>query len=116
MGREARGSAGVTDIDITRQVVEGITNARPPHEPTVDPTQAKGQRFEHVQFVGFISDFKQNRRGDIIIGITVPFRYRELVTGVLDAHMMPVNVDVIPWQQTPEPPPVNPEDVPIREV
>lgn len=72
---------------------------RPVHHPTILPEDITTEQFDHAQFVGFLSGFKQNNRGDIIIGMTVPFRYRHWVMGLASAHGLPINVDVVPWQR-----------------
>lgn len=101
MGGDTAESSFLGDVDSAKDV-ESAGNQRPPHIPSVDPANIHRDHFKHVQFVGFISDFKQNRRGDIQVTITVPFRYRQLAMPCCDAHMMPVNVDVVPWKRATE--------------
>lgn len=86
-----------TGEDEEVEEVDIVIPVRLKHESSITPDDQSQETFEHVQFVGFLSGFKQNNRGDIIVGITVPFRYRHFVSGIMDAHMMPIHVDVVPW-------------------
>lgn len=70
---------------------------RPSHLPEIQPEDITREPFTQAQFVGFLSGFKQNTRGDLIIAITVPFRYRHHAMDLASAHSLPISVDVQPW-------------------
>lgn len=54
-------------------------------------------KLEHARFVAHHAGFKQDKTGDIIITLVVPFEYREAAMGMLDAAGLPLSVDVVPW-------------------
>lgn len=69
-----------------------------PNQKYFDPSDQRAE-FTHTQLVAFINDWKQNRKGDVIVTMTVPYRYRRFAAPLIDAQGMPLSVDIIRWHR-----------------
>lgn len=70
---------------------------REPHDPNIPPPTEKHE-FESTQIVAFLNEIKQNRKGDVIVSIMVPYRYRWFALPLGDAYGIPLSIDVQRWQ------------------
>lgn len=86
--------------------------ALPDEEPTLTELLAEIQRashdgvfepklqrheFKHTQVVAWVNDMKINRKGDVVISFTVPFRYRHFAYPLGDAQGLPLSLDIVRW-------------------
>lgn len=63
------------------------------------PLSFSRSAFEHCRFVGAMTGFKQGAKGDIILEISVAFEHRDLVSEMLHASALPLDIDVVPWRR-----------------
>lgn len=56
-------------------------------------------RLTHARFVGAQTSFAQNKSGDVVLTIIVPFEYRDQAIPMLDASGIPLSFDVVPWRR-----------------
>lgn len=61
--------------------------------------ELKSNEFKNTQFVCWINDLKLNRKGDVVISLTVPYRWRMFALPLADAQGIPLSVDIIRWQK-----------------
>lgn len=55
--------------------------------------------FKNTQFVAWLQDMKHNRKGDVIISLMIPYRYRIFAYPLGDALGIPLSIDVQRWKR-----------------
>lgn len=71
---------------------------RATHNGVFNPVLTK-REFQNTQFVCWLNDLKQNRKGDVIISLMIPYRYRAFAYPLADAQGIPLSIDVQRWQK-----------------
>lgn len=57
------------------------------------------REFHNTQFVCWLNDFKQNRKGDLVISLMIPYRWRVFGFPLADAQGIPLSVDIVRWKK-----------------
>lgn len=69
---------------------------REAHDPNMLPPTERFE-FEHAQFIAFVNDLKHSRKGDVIVSLMIPYRYRRLALPLGDAYGIPLSIDCQRW-------------------
>ena len=83
----------VIDLDKIRKDV-----ARRKHDQTVQPSPPTTEEFVETQFVCYMNDIHYNRRGDVVVSLTIPYRYRIFAKPLVDSYGIPLSADFQRWK------------------
>lgn len=72
--------------------------AREPHEQDPEASIPAVPAFNGAQFVGYVNEVRFDRRGNVILSITVPYRYRKRAMDLPEAYNIPLSFDVQRWK------------------
>jgi hypothetical protein len=103
--REEAGHTDEPDTDLTPDILPEPTLTellqeiqRAPHDGRFEP-KLERHEFTHTQIVAWVNDMKINRKGDVVITFTVPYRYRHFAYPLGDAQGLPLSMDIVRWQR-----------------
>lgn len=56
------------------------------------------EQFERANFVAFVDELRYDRKGNVVLSITVPRRYRHFVASLPNSYGIPLVFDCEPWE------------------
>lgn len=87
-----------TDVELAEPTLIELFNEikRAAHSGEFEPPFEKHE-FKHTQVVAWVNDIKINRKGEVVVSFTVPYRYRHFALPLGDAHGLPLSLDIVRW-------------------
>lgn len=71
---------------------------RDPHEQDPAKWVPSTETFDGAQFVCYLGDIRFNKRGDVVITLTVPYRYRNHAIPMATSYGIPLSLDAQRWK------------------